>query len=217
VLTDNVVIPWAPLSAVAAGNYNKVPMLAGNNLDEGKLFGSLVGAYKPGDYDRFTMQYEFDPNAPTPYTDADFIKDAFLPVDRPGGWNDASKALTAAVFTQLTISSMNALALNQPTQAWYYRFDWANVPAPFKNVYGAVHALDLPFWFGNFDRSFFSFAFNDANRPGREQLSDAMMRTIGTFAATGQPLHAGLGTVWPNWPATLVFDATPDKASIRLE
>ena len=218
VLTDNVVIPWAPHTAIATGRYNKVPMLAGNTLEEGKLFGGLVGAYKPTDYDRFTMMYTFDPNAPTTLTDADFIQPQHLPVDQPGtGWNSVAYALTTGVFTSLTVASMNALATQQPEQSWYYRLDWRNEPAPFRNVYGAVHAIDLPFWFGNFGRSFFSFAFSDANRPGRMQLSEAMMTTIATFAATGRPYHTGLGTgQWPNWPATLVLDATDQQAQVTL-
>lgn len=219
VLTDNHVIPWAPNSAILAGNYNRVPMLAGNMLEEGKLFGGLVGAYKPTDYDRFTMMYTFDPNAPTTFTDADFIQPQHLPVDQPGtGWNEVAYALTTGVFTSLTQHSMNSLVAQQPDQTWYYRMDWRNEPAPFRNVYGAVHALDLPFWFGNFGRNFFSFAFSEANRPGREQLSETMIRTIATFAATGRPWHPGLGTgAWPNWPAGVVFDGTNTEARIRVE
>ncbi|MBC5765664.1 carboxylesterase/lipase family protein [Ramlibacter albus] len=218
VLTDNYVIPWAPNSAIASGNYNRMPMLAGNNLEEGKLFGGLVGAYKPTDYDRFTMMYTFDPNAATGLTDADFIQPQFLPVEQPGtGWNDVAYALTTGVFTSLTQHSMNSLILQQPTQTWYYRFDWRNEPAPFRNVYGAVHALDLPFWFGNFGKNFFSFAFNDVNQPGRLQLSESMMATIGTFAATGRPENPKLGVLaWPNWPAGVVLDATNAEQRVNV-
>jgi para-nitrobenzyl esterase len=193
-------------------------MLASNTFEEGKLFGGLVGAYKPTDYDRFTMMYTFDPNAATALTDADFIQPQHLPVEQPGnGWNSVAYALTTGVFTSLTQLSMNSLVTQQPHDTWYFRFDWRNEPAPFRNVYGAVHALDLPFWFGNFGRSFFSFAFNEVNRPGREQLSDKMMTTLATFAATGKPYHAGLGTgAWPTWPAGLVFDATTQEAQISV-
>lgn len=216
VLTDNHVIPWAPHTAIAAGRYNRVPMLAGNTLEEGKLFGGLVGAFKPTDYERFTMMYTFDPERATALTDADFIQPQHLPVEQPGtGWNSVAYALTAGIFTSLTQASMNTLASQQPGQSWYYRFDWRNEPAPFRNVYGAVHALDLPFWFGNFGRSFFSFAFNEVNRPGREQLSDAMISTIANFARTGRPEHPGLGLPsWPNWPSAVIFDANANEATI---
>ena len=47
-------------------------------------------------------------------------------------------------------------------------------------------------------------------------LSDAMMRSIGAFARTGDPNNASLGVTWPVWPATLVFDATPTAKAISV-
>jgi para-nitrobenzyl esterase len=40
-----------------------------------------------------------------------------------------------------------------------------------------------------------------------------MMRSIGAFALNGDPNHPALGVTWPQWPSTLLFDATlTDKA-----
>jgi para-nitrobenzyl esterase len=76
-------------------------------------------------------------------------------------------------------------------------------------IYGAAHAFDLPFAFGNFGPSLYANIMNTtANQPGRLALSDAMMRSIGAFARSGDPNHASLGVTWPVWPATLVFNAT---------
>ncbi|WP_281068741.1 hypothetical protein [Ramlibacter agri] len=44
-----------------------------------------------------------------------------------------------------------------------------------------------------------------------------MMRTIGSFAATGQPQDPALGATWPNWPAKMVFDASKTEARIHVE
>ncbi len=115
------------------------------------------------------------------------------------------------------IPQLTSLASQQPTQVWYYRFDWNEEPVPFNTVYGATHALDLPFIFDNFGTSVFSFAFSTANKPGREALSDAMLNSIAAFAKTGNPNHAGLGVTWPNWPAKLVFDASPTQAQIAVQ
>ena len=41
-------------------------------------------------------------------------------------------------------------------------------------MYGATHGLDTVFFFRNFGTNVFSFAYGEANRPGREALSDAM-------------------------------------------
>lgn len=218
VIPDGSVVPLDPHRAITQGNYQKVSMLASNTREEGKLLGAAFGAFRPTDYDRFTMEYNFDPDAPPTLTEADLLKPEFLPVDRPlTGWNAAASLVTQAGFYQGLATSMTALATQQPDRMWYLRFDWAQQPVPFNTVYGAAHAMDLPFWFGNFGRTSFSFSYSRANRPGREQLSSAMMGTLAAFAHTGNPHHAGLGTAWPNWPATLTFDASPTQARIALE
>jgi len=44
---------------------------------------------------------------------------------------------------------LNALK-SQQSNVWYYQFKWAQEPAPWNDIYGAAHAFDLPFVFGNF-------------------------------------------------------------------
>jgi len=215
---DGAVVPLNPHLAITLGSYHKVPMLASNTREEVKLLGAAVGAFKPSDYDRFTLEYNFDPDASATLTEVDFLNPRFLPVDRPiTGWNAVSDLVTQGAFLQGLSTSMAALATQQPEQMWYLRFDWAQQPAPFDTVYGAAHAMDLPFWFGDFGRSSFSFAYSQANRPGREQLSSAMIRSLSSFARTGNPNHEDLGVAWPNWPATLVFDASLARPRIWLK
>ena len=81
-------------------------------------------------------------------------------------------------------------------------------------IYGAAHAFDLPFAFGNFGPSLYANIMNTtANQPGRLALSDAMMRSIGAFARNGDPNNASLGVTWPVWPATL--SSTPRRPPRR--
>ena len=78
--------------------------------------------------------------------------------------------------------------------------------------------VDLPFVFGNFGPSLFSnIANSTANKPGRLDLSDAMMKSMGAFARSGDPNNAALGVVWPAWPSKLIFDATPTSKSISVQ
>ena len=105
---------------------------------------------KPNTYDRFTMQYNFDPDAapdaaphgaPT-LVEGDLIDSPLLPVDTPAtGWNAVAAGVTARMFLSANTASMNTLARKQPTQLWYYRFDWNQQPAPFNTVFGAAHAM----------------------------------------------------------------------------
>jgi para-nitrobenzyl esterase len=85
-------------------------------------------------------------------------------------------------------------------------------------VYGAAHAFDLPFIFGNFGPSLFSNVANSsANKGGRVELSDAMMATVAAFAKNGDPNNAALGVTWQPWPAKLIFDATPAHKAISTQ
>ncbi|RZL45873.1 MAG: carboxylesterase/lipase family protein [Variovorax sp.] len=216
-IEDGSVLPVNSIAALAAGQYNKMPLLVGNTKDEGTLFAGLFGTvtgtgvsgFKPNDYDRFGLQYNFNPDAAPTLTEADLINSAYLPVTAlPTGWNALSAFATNSIFVGPLVPQLNSLSAQQLAQTWYYRFDWNEEPVPFDTVYGATHALDLPFLFGNFGTSAFSFAFSTANKPGREALSGAMMDSLAAFARTGNPNHAGLGVTWPNWPRRLVFDAT---------
>ncbi|GII22799.1 carboxylesterase family protein [Planosporangium mesophilum] len=94
------------------------------------------------------------------------------------------------------------------------RFAWNQEPAPFDEVYGAVHAIDLPFVFGNFGRNVFSYAFSRQNQPGRLKLSDLMIDSVRNFVHTGSPQHRGLGRTWQQWPTSLVLDA--DNQHVHL-
>lgn len=225
-IEDGSVIPVNAIAALTAGNYRKLPMLVGNTKDEGTLFANLFGSvtgsgipgFKPTDYDRFGIQYNFNPDAAPTLTEADLINAAYLPVTAlPAGWNALSAYASNAIFLGPVTPQLGTLAVQQPTQVWYYRFDWNEEPVPFNTVYGATHALDLPFIFDNFGTSVFSFAFSTANKPGREALSDAMLKSVAAFAKTGNPNNASLGVTWGNYPATLVFDASPTQLQITLK
>jgi para-nitrobenzyl esterase len=142
----------------------------------------------------------------------------YLPVNAPTtGFTARAEALNRIFFLNSRDNVLDALKTKQ-ADVWYYRFDWDEQPAPWNDIYGAVHVVDLPFIFGNFGPSLFGNVwFNTANRPGRLELSAAMMQTLSTFARNGDPNNAFLGVTWPAWPAKLVFDATPTVKSIRVE
>jgi para-nitrobenzyl esterase len=43
-----------------------------------------------------------------------------------------------------------------------------------------------------------------------------MMRSIGAFARNGNPNDPSLGVTWPQWPSTLVFNATLTAKAISV-
>ncbi|RQP23370.1 carboxylesterase/lipase family protein [Piscinibacter terrae] len=225
-IEDGNVVPVNAAAALAAGKYQKVPVLAGNTKDEGTLFANLFGTvtgtgikgFKLTDYDRFGLQFNFDPNAPAALTEGDLIDPAYLPVTAtPYGWNALSAYASNAIFLGPVTPQLTSLAAQQPDKVWYYRFDWHEEPVPFNTVYGATHALDLPFVFSNFGTNVFSFAYTNANKPGREALSDAMIASLSAFVKTGNPNTPALGVTWANFPAKVVMDASPTQLQISAQ
>jgi hypothetical protein len=70
----------------------------------------------------------------------------------------------------------------------------------------------------NFGPSLYAnISYTRANEPGRLALSDAMMRSIGALARTGDPNNAALGVTWPTWPSMLLFDAAPTAKAISVQ
>ncbi|MBK7507384.1 MAG: carboxylesterase family protein [Comamonadaceae bacterium] len=224
-IPDGAVVASDPIGAINAGNYVKVPVLAGNTRDEGKLFPSflpLVGgtgnARLVTDAQLFTNHFSYNPNAAAQTTVEQWIAPTYLPVSAPTtGFTARAESLNRIFFLNSRDNVLNALKTKQEN-VWYYRFDWDKQPAPWNDIYGAVHVVDLPFIFGNFGPSLFSNVwFSTANRPGRVELSNAMMQTISSFARNGDPNHAALGASWAPWPRTMVFDASLGAKSIRAE
>ncbi len=224
-IPDGNVVPTSAIAAIKAGQYLKVPMLVGNTRDEGKLFPTffpLAGGTGSGrllnDATVFSTAFNYDPNAAPQSTLAQWIPPPYQPLATPvTGFNAVADKLTNIFFFASRDNLLNA-AKTQQANIWYYRFDWDEEPTPFNDIYGAAHAFDLPFAFGNFGPSLYArISYTTANQPGRQALSDAMMRSIGAFALNGDPNNASLGITWPVWPATLVFDATPAAKALTVQ
>ena len=225
-IPDGHVMPESPIGAIKAGQYLKVPVLAGNTRDEGKLFPALL-ALSPAlggisgrlltDEEAFSISFSYDPDAAPATKLEQWIPAAYLPVTKPGtGFNARMNALDDHWFKPLRDNVLDALKAQQ-SDVWHYSFEWDREPAPFNEIFGAAHAFDLPFVFGNFGPQIWhNFMFTKANQPGRLALADAMMRSIGAFARSGDPNDASLGVTWPRWPKTLVFDATLTAKAIRV-
>lgn len=224
-IPDGALVPTDPIAAIATGHYNKMPVLAGNTAEEGKLFApflTLLGGkngLKISDAERFNLMAGFNPDLPTLLTSADILDASYLPVTTPVTGFNAKTALLGSVFTSPSRDNvLHTLLAQQPGMVWHYQFNWAQEPAPWNEVYGAAHAFDLPFLFGNFGPSVFSNAVNSsANKPGRLALSAAMMASLGAFAQSGNPNNAALGRTWPNWPQKLVSDASPTQTRISTQ
>ena len=223
-IPDGAVLPVDPIAAIGAGNYLKVPFLASNTRDEAKLFPTFLALFGgPSgrlvtDAQLFTIQFGYNPNAAPQITIQQWIPAFYLPVTTPvTGFNPRTDLLNSIFFIRSRDNVLNTL-MTQQRDVWYYRFDWDREPAPFDDIYGAAHAFDLPFLFGNFGPSLFSnIANSNANQPGRLALSNTMMRSLAAFARNGDPNDESLGVFWPTWPATMVFDASDSATQMSVQ
>ena len=226
-IPEGTVLPVDPIAAINAGNYLKVPVLASNTRDEAKLFPTFL-ALSPAlggvsgrlvnDATLFNTQFNYNPDAAPTITIDQWIPAQYLPVTTPvTGFNARTDLLNAIFFGVSRDNMLNALKAQQ-AGVWYFRFDWDEEPAPWNDIYGAAHAFDLAFVFGNFGPSLFSKVANStANQPGRLQLSSAMMASIGALAKNGDPNNAALGIAWPAWPSQLLFDASATAKTISVQ
>ncbi len=138
-------LPADPIGAIAAGNRLRVPVLAGNTRDEGKLFPTflaLLGGPSGRlitDKQLFDIQFAYEPDAPAQLTLEQWIPAAYLPTATPVTGFTAKTELLDTIFLQAAADNVLAtLAAQQPGQVWYYRFDWDEEPAPWDEIYGAA-------------------------------------------------------------------------------
>ena len=226
-IADGTVLPTSPSNAVKAGTFNKVPQIVGNTSEEGKLFSS---AFKIDDYTRVKWmngQYlgTISGLQLGDIVDASIVSPLTVDNYNTYTFNNANHvvpapSITTAQFWALSNASNAAYYGQVPLYA--YDFKWNEEPAPWNDVYGALHAEDLAFVFGNFGMTLEAFGFTEANKPGRLALSNAMQQSVAAFIRTGDPNNASLGGVkWDPWTPTdmhrLVFDATPDQLAISEE
>lgn len=221
---DGWVVARDPIAAIREGRYVQVPVLAGHTRDEAKLFPQLF-ALRPDlggvsgrlldDAAVFRLASRYDPEAAPQTTLAAWIPPAYLPASTPVTGFDARAAeLDRIWFRAIRDDALSALQSRQP-DVWAYEFAWDALPAPFDTLFGAAHAFDLPFVFGNFGPSLFSrVSFTRANEPGRLALSRVMQKTLGAFARDGDPRKASIGVDWAPWPSRLRLDA--DAATVQL-
>jgi len=213
---DGVVIPVDLKGAFEKGQFNHVPTLVGMTRDEAKLF--TAGVMKVSDAERFTLMVKTDPDAEPTLKLKDLVTPYLLP-SVGSGLYDAYAWLILKGAEHQANAAITAMARYEP-KVFAYRFDWNRGPEPWKTLYGAGHAIDLPFVFGNFSSNLFSMDFSRRNSPGREALSKIMMRTIGTFVRSGDPNHPELTATWEPWSPSagktrkFIFDATDQEVDL---
>ncbi len=237
IFADGYVVPFDSNRMVEEGKFRNVPVIIGSTLDEGKLFVSFL--YKISDGERFKLMYEFDADNPSDITPEDILNIPYYFPSPPFPPN-LSPIITLDDFenfvrnapwpyfigTQSFTNLIDATAIrlkSKQERVYAYRFEWKTQPEPWKTIYGAVHVLDMPFLFGNFQKQLFSCMFGKYNEPGRIALSDVMISCLAAFIRTGDPNNKKLnGVYWEPWsnvkdgPKKLIFDADENYPYLKM-
>jgi len=180
---DGVVVPENVVQCFQSGDYNQVPILLGNTTDELKLFLPLFMA---DPHNLWDMIQDVDPN------DVEFnVAELFFPILMPLlPLFEPSNYLGKMLFQGFCVDTIARALAKHQDDIYTYKFAWDEEPEPLNILFGAEHAIDLHFLFGNFisEQGCASrFAWSDANKDGREALSHIMMTYYSQFAKTGDP------------------------------
>jgi para-nitrobenzyl esterase len=189
--------------------YNKLPMVLGSVRDEASLFLFIDGAGKPAPKEVWRLM-NYVPSSSL--TVSDLIKPEWLDLYVPA-YQTASSVLS------VTLDALTATLrlTNGADRIYRYNFNWNDTPQPWNTVFGAMHAIDVPFLFGNFvtdQPSFGRFAWNSGNAESRQALSEEFMSHFITFVRTDRPSQPfdGSKVWWADWsnlhsfPKRMVFD-----------
>jgi para-nitrobenzyl esterase len=198
--TDGTVIPSDPLASLArADGHAPVPVIAGTNRDENKVFMF-------GQPELIKKRFWFLPR----FVDENLYEASAHYLSRMWKATGADEPATA-------------LAQSGRAPVFVYRFDWDEEPtllgADLSKMLGAAHGFEIPFVFGHFDLGKTgNVIWTEENLPGREELSAKMMSYWAQFARTGNPGRGGKDL--PEWQAwsgddTLLLD-TSDGGGVRM-
>ncbi len=205
VFADGAVLPTGdPLAQLARPDgWNRVPVIAGTNRDENKLFQFMNPVF-------VKRWFGVVPQVREP--------DLYLATA------DAQSAMWKATGADGPAAAMWS---TQPN-VFVYRFDWDEEPSllgiDLGTYLGAAHGFEIPFVFGHWDLGKQgSVIFSEANRPGREALAEPMMSYWANFAWTGDPARGREGdlpawSAWDDQPGAhkyLILD-TPGGGGVRM-
>ncbi len=178
---DGWFLPQDLYSTFAQGKQNDVPLLVGNNADEGTIFAPPAG---------FLTAAMFSAGAQQRFGD---LTGQFLKIYPAGSDQEALASYLASFRDQTFGWEMRIWARMQVKSGHHavYRYYFTRRPPGRQSArLGAFHASEIPYVFGNF---VWPFPWEDVDH----KLSDAMSSYWVNFATTGNPNTKGL----PEWPA----------------
>jgi para-nitrobenzyl esterase len=189
-VVDGEVIPRSPFDAVASGAMKGVPILAGTNLDEMKLFAFM----DPGVFQLTEAGLADRVEALAPGAAEELIA-AYRTARAARGESVTPFETYEAIMTDHAMRLPTARMLElQSRHAPTYAYLFTHRSPSLGGMLGACHALDLPFVFGT--QRLDAMRTFAGTGEGVDALAERMQDAWLAFAKTGNPSHEGL----PAWP-----------------
>ncbi|MGH3124630.1 MAG: carboxylesterase family protein, partial [Streptosporangiaceae bacterium] len=204
-------LPVADAPAVAAGNYDRVPLLIGTNHDEGRTFSQgLTGLTEKQANALISSQYGARAAAilaryrwksyPSPYTAAYLIGDIWTDSGFLGGIGGCPTQNLATQFATTT-------------RTYFYQFDDLHAPGLNRDhpgyQWGAGHAMELAYLWPSFNNGYSLYGLLT---PAQLELSQQMIGYWGAFVTTGAPEVPGQPT-WPQYSSGQLMSLRPGDQS----
>ena len=188
-IVDGWVVPQDVHTIFARGKQNDVPLIVGNNADEGtalapQMINTKAAFFAAG------VQQRYGERAPE-----------FLKIYPAGSDEEAVHSFYAAYRDQVfgwemrTWAAMQSHTGHQPAYLYYFS---RRPPGPQSSRFGAFHGAEIAYVFGSF---VWPFPWEDADK----KLSETIEQYWVNFATTGNPNGEGL----VRWPA---YDPAKDQA-----
>jgi carboxylesterase type B len=200
-------LPVADASAVAAGDYDHVPVLMGTNHDEGRTFSqgltglteaqadALVSSEYGSRAPAILARYPWSSYAAT-YTAAYMIGDI---------WTDSGFLTGIGGCPTQNLASQFAAT----TRTYFYQFDDLHAPGLNNDhpgyQWGAGHAMELAYLWPSFTNG---YSLYDLLTPAQLELSRQMVRYWGAFVTTGRPEVPGQ-PAWPRYSSGQLMSLRP--------
>jgi carboxylesterase type B len=205
-------LPVADAPAVAAGNYDRVPLLIGDNHDEGRTFSQgftgltetqadqlVSSAYGSSRSAAILARYPWK-SYPAPYTAAYMVGDI---------WTDSGFVTGIGGCPTQNLATQFAAT----TRTYFYQFDDRHAPGLNKThpgyQWGAGHAMELAYLWPSFNNG---YSLYDLLTPAQLELSRQMIRYWGAFVATGRPEVSGQ-PFWPRYSSGQLMSLRPGEAT----
>ncbi|TFV59461.1 carboxylesterase/lipase family protein [Mycobacterium sp. PS03-16] len=189
-------LPVDPVEAMAAGSAHRVPLIVGNNAEEGRLFTRFLPLLPMS-----------EPMIEMLLADSDAERRERITAAYPGYPSSSACVRLGGDFAFGTATWQIAEAHSRHAPVYVYRYDYAPRTLRWSGL-GATHATELFAVFDVYRSRFGSLLTAAADRRSALKVSNDVQRRWRAFSHTGEP-----GDDWPAYRAdhraVRVFDRKP--------